>query len=71
MTIGLRQLLLLVATLAFVIAIFDKSNWSAWVAIGLTCSAGATLVREMGWDRVLSAGGAHSSALARRRQHHG
>ena len=54
MNIGLRQLLLLVATLAFVIAVFNQSNWSAWVAIGLACSAGGTLVREMGWDRVLS-----------------
>jgi membrane protease YdiL (CAAX protease family) len=62
MNIGLRQLLLLVTTLAFAIAIFDKSNWSVWVAIGLACSAGATLVREMGWDRVLTAGGAHSRA---------
>jgi hypothetical protein len=62
MNIGLRQLLLLVATVTFGIAVFNQSNWSAWVAIGLACSAGATLVREMGWDRVLSAGGAHSRA---------
>ncbi len=61
MNIGLRQLLLLVATLAFVIALFNQSNWLDWVAIGLACSAGATLVREMGWDRVLTAGGTHSS----------
>jgi len=62
MNIGLRQLLLLVATLAFVFGVFNQSNWSTWVAIGLACSAGATLVREMGWDRVVSASGAHSSA---------
>jgi hypothetical protein len=60
MNIGLRQLLLLVATVAFVIAIFNKSNWLDWVAIGLACSAGATLVREMGWDRMLTASGAAS-----------
>ena len=62
MNIGLRQLLVLVATVAFVVALFNKSNWSDWVAIGLACSAGASLVREMGWDRMLSGGGAHSSA---------
>ena len=60
MNIGLRQLLLLVATVVFVIAIFNKANWLDWVAIGLACSAGATLVREMGWDRVLSSHG-HTS----------
>ena len=65
MNIGLRQLLLLVATLAFVIGVFNQSNWSAWIAIGLACSAGATLVREMGWDRVVSAGGTRAAHNAR------
>ena len=58
MSIGLRQLLLLVATITFVIAILNRANWDKWVAIGLACSAGATLVREMGWDRLLTQGGA-------------
>ena len=63
MNIGLRQLLLLAATVVFVIAIFlDNVNWFHMVAIGLACSAGGALVKEMGWDRVLSSGGAHSSA---------
>ncbi len=56
MTIGLRQLLLLAATVVFIIAIFNKGHWLDWIAIGLACSAGATLVREMGWDRKLGAG---------------
>ena len=54
MSIGLRQLLLLAATVVFVIAIFvDSANWTSWASIGLACSAGAALVKEMGWDRVL------------------
>lgn len=64
MQIGLRQLLLLAATIVFVIAIFvDASNWTDWASIGLACSAGAALVKEMGWDRMLSTAGnsAHSS----------
>ena len=63
MSIGLRQVLLLAATVAFVVAMFvDASNWRDWASIGLACSAGATLVKEMGWDRMLVSGGAHSSA---------
>jgi hypothetical protein len=58
MSIGLRQLLLLAATVVFVIAIFiNDANWTYWVSIGLACSAGATLVKEMGWDRMLSSSG--------------
>ncbi|MDX6479763.1 MAG: hypothetical protein QOG85_273 [Gaiellaceae bacterium] len=57
MSIGLRQLLLLAATIVFVIAIFDDANWTNWASIGLACSAGAALVKEMGWDRMLSSAG--------------
>ena len=58
MSIGLRQLLLLAATIVFVISIFvDNANWYTWASIGLACSAGAALVKEMGWDRVLSSAG--------------
>lgn len=53
MTLGLRSLLLIAAVVLFVIAVFNRSNWDKWVALGLACSAGATLVREMGWDRML------------------
>lgn len=63
MSIGLRQLLLFVATVVFVIAIFvDDTNWTTWASIGLACSAGAALVKEMGWDRMLSSAGSTSSA---------
>ncbi|HVS84724.1 MAG TPA: hypothetical protein VHD91_03760 [Gaiellaceae bacterium] len=60
MNIGLRSLLLLAATVVFVVAIFvNDANWSNWISIGLACSAGAVLVRELGWDRML--GGARRS----------
>jgi hypothetical protein len=62
MTLGLRQLLLLAATVVFVVAIFiNGNNWTDWIAIGLACLAGAALVREMGWDRNM-VGGARRTA---------
>jgi hypothetical protein len=62
MSIGLRQLLLLVATVVFVIAIFvNDSNWTDWVSIGLACTAGAALVKEMGWDRMLNSAGSRAT----------
>ena len=61
MSIGIRQLLLLAATVVFVIAIFiQDENWFRWAAIGLACMAGAALVKEMGWDRMLSSAGTHT-----------
>jgi hypothetical protein len=58
MNIGLRSLLLVASVVLFVIAIFvNISNEMDWIAAGLACSAGAVLVREMGWDRVMSMGG--------------
>jgi len=61
MTLGLRQLLLLAATVVFVVAIFiNGANWSDWISIGLACLAGAALVREMGWDRSFSSEGTRS-----------
>ena len=54
MNIGLRQLLLLVATIVFIVAIFiNDTGWYNWASIGLACVAGAFLVGEMGWDRSL------------------
>ena len=54
MNLGLRQLLLLAATIVFIVAIFvNSSDWTNWISIGLACSVGAVLVREMGWDRML------------------
>ena len=65
MNIGLRQLLLLAAVVFFVIAIFvNIEDEIAWMAAGLACAAGATLVKEMGWDRMLSSAGSSSSSSA-------
>ena len=61
MSIGLRQLLLLAATVVFVIAIFvQDANWFRWASIGLACFAGAALVEGMGWDRTLGSAGTHT-----------
>ena len=59
MNIGLRSLLLFASVVLFVIAIFvNIDHEMRWLAAGLACSAGAVLVREMGWDRaVMSMGG--------------
>lgn len=58
MNIGLRSLLLVAAVVLFVIAIFvNVEHQLDWMCAGLACSAGAVLVREMGWDRVMSMGG--------------
>jgi hypothetical protein len=57
MTLGLRQLLLLAATVVFVVSIFiNNDNYFNWLSIGLACLAGAALVREMGWDRQMLGG---------------
>lgn len=57
MTLGLRQLLLLVGTIIFIVSIFiNNDNYFNWLSIGLACVAGAFLVGEMGWDRPLSGG---------------
>jgi hypothetical protein len=63
MHIGLRALLLVAAVVLFVIAIFvNIEHQLDWMAAGLACSAGAVLVREMGWDRIMSTGGSTSSS---------
>ena len=48
MNLGLRAILLIVAIIFFVIAIFSDTHWTDWVALGLACSAGALLVEELG-----------------------
>lgn len=61
MNIGLRSLLLLAAVVLFVVAIFvNISHEMDWIAAGLACSAGAVLVREMGWDRAMMGSHSHS-----------
>jgi hypothetical protein len=51
MNLGLRTLLLVAAVACFVIAVFATTHYPDWLAIGLACSAGAVLVRELGWDK--------------------
>ena len=58
MQIGLRQLLLLAATIVFFVSIFiNNEDYFNWLSIGLALLAGAALVKEMGWDRMLNSGG--------------
>ncbi len=58
MTLGLRQVLLLAATVVFVVSIFiNNANYYNWLSIGLVLFVASFLVGEMGWDRPLSAGG--------------
>jgi hypothetical protein len=60
MTLGLRQLLFLAATIVFFVSIFiNNSNYFNWLSIGLVLFAGAFLVGEMGWDRPIGAGTTH------------
>jgi heme O synthase-like polyprenyltransferase len=62
MSIGLRQLLLLAATIVFIIAIFiQDANWFRWASVGLALMAASAVVKEMGWDRMLNSAG-HSSS---------
>ncbi|MHB8643604.1 MAG: hypothetical protein ACYDA3_12060 [Gaiellaceae bacterium] len=51
MKLGLRMLLLLAAVVCFIIAAIATTHVWDWIAIGLACSAGAVLVRELGWDK--------------------
>jgi hypothetical protein len=53
MNVGLRVLLMLVALVFFVIAIFSDLHQGDFIAVGLACVAGSWLVGELGWDRSL------------------
>jgi hypothetical protein len=46
--LGLRSILLLVAVILFVVAIFADRNAAKWLAAGLAVFAGAFLLGEMG-----------------------
>ena len=46
--LGLRSILLLVAVILFVVAIFADKNAVKWLAAGLAVFAGAFLLGEMG-----------------------
>jgi hypothetical protein len=53
MNVGLRALLMLVALVFFVIAIFSDLHQGDFIAVGLACVAAAWLVGELGFDRQL------------------
>jgi hypothetical protein len=48
MNLGIRGLLLIVAVILFVIAIFSDVHQGDLVAVGLACTAGALLAEELG-----------------------
>jgi hypothetical protein len=48
MNLGIRGLLLIVAVIFYVIAIFSDVHWPDFIAIGLACTAGALLAEELG-----------------------
>lgn len=57
MNLGLRAILLVVAVIFFVIAIFSDVHWTDFIAIGLACTAGALLVEELGLNTRIGTGG--------------
>ena len=48
MNLGIRAILLALAIVLFVIAVFSETNWDDLVAWGLAATAGALLVEELG-----------------------
>jgi hypothetical protein len=53
MNFGLRGLLLLLATILFVVAALNNDNFTDLVSVGLAVLAGAFLVEETGFGRML------------------
>ena len=49
MNLGLRTILLLVAVVFFVIAVFSDTRWPDMIAIGLAAFAGAFLSDALGY----------------------
>lgn len=55
MNLGLRTILLLVAVVLFVIAVFSDTKWPDLMAVGLAAFAGAFLTDALGWaDRTFN-----------------
>jgi hypothetical protein len=54
MNIGLRGLLLILATILFVVAALNNDNFTDLVSVGLAVFAGAFVVEETGFGRALS-----------------
>jgi hypothetical protein len=57
MNLGLRGILLAVAIILFVIAVFSETNWDDLVAWGLAATAAALLVEELGLGTRFGVGG--------------
>lgn len=54
MNLGLRTILLLVAVVLFVLAVFSDTRWPDMIGLGLAAFAGAFLSDAMGWaDRTV------------------
>jgi hypothetical protein len=54
-TFGIKTLLLLLAVLLFILAVFsDGDTYANLIAWGLGSVAGALLLTDMGWDRKFS-----------------
>jgi hypothetical protein len=51
---GLRSVLLLIATLMFILAVFFNENAFDVAMIGLACLSGAMLIGELGVDRKIT-----------------
>jgi hypothetical protein len=49
MNLGLRTILLLVAVVLFVIAVFTDTNWPEFIALGLAAFAAAFASDALGW----------------------
>ena len=48
---GVRTLLLLLATLVFVLAVWDEGDYADLIAWGLAALAFSFLLADIGWDR--------------------
>jgi len=49
MNLGLRTILLLVAVVLFVIAVFSDERFADFLALGLAAFAGAFVAEALGW----------------------
>jgi len=48
---GVRTLLLLLATLVFILAVFSEDDYANLIAWGLAALALSSLLTDIGWDR--------------------
>ena len=51
MDFGLRTLLLIAATLLFLVAVFSDTNQGDWLSWGLAVFAFSFVLGDIGWDR--------------------